>query len=173
MKIIILFAALFFSHLAMSQDEDIVAIIDDLTAKWDAEALKMKTYDGLKDYCKIKPYRDKTVKLLNKIHHYDTTLYEIVTSKYDTNKDSEAKATIDDIETLEIQYTTKLFLKFLHQECNRFNEIENNLKRKGGSEYEKEVKALEKELSKYVLAITKRIDVIDEHVHHLKGLNSK
>lgn len=29
---------------------------------------------------------------------------------------------------------------------------------------------LEKELKKYVKEITRQIDLVDEHVHHLKGL---
>lgn len=153
-----------------SQDEDIVRIIDDLTIKWDEGAEKLKTFDGLKDYCRIKPYRDKTVKLLNKIHHYDTVLYETVVAKFDTNQDPEAKATIEDIETLEIQYTTPLFLKFLRQECQVFNDLERNHNADGEEKYLENKKNLEEDLEKYVLGITRRIDLIDEHVHHLKGL---
>lgn len=166
--LIIPFCFIFFN--ATAQDEDIVKIIDDLTIEWDTGAEKLGTYDGLKEYCRIKPYRDKTIKLLDKIHHYDTVLFQIVTSKYDTDKDPEAKATIADIETLEVDYTTRSFLVFLRQECQEYNYIENNLGRSKGEEYEKDVKALEDELGKYIAAITKRIDTIDEHVHHLKDL---
>ncbi len=172
-KFTIIALALFglsFCSLAQEEEEDIVKIIDDLTIRWDAEAVKLETYNGLKDYCQIKPYRDQTIELLNLIHHYDTSLYMIVKKKYDTSEDAEAKATLDDIVTVETIYTTPSFLKFLHKECGTLNGIENNLAKKGGKEYKKEVKALEKELFKYVEGITRRIDLIDEHVHHLKEL---
>ncbi len=151
------------------QDEDIVAIIDDLTVQWDEGAVKMKTFEGLKDYCRIAPYRNRTRDLLNTIHHYDTVLYQTVIDKFDTSQDAEAAATIKDIEKLEIEYTTRSFFRFLHTVCNTLNEIENNLK-EGSREYNKEVEALEAELVKYITGITSQVDIIDEHVHHLKGL---
>lgn len=154
-----------------AQEEDIVSIIDDLTVKWDTKAEKLKAYDGLRHLCKERSDRQQTIQLLKDIHHYDSVLYKIVSTKYAGDKDHEAKKTLDDIEELESEYTTGAFLKFIHKECNRFNEIENNFARKGGSVYEKEIQSLEKEMSKYVKAITKQIDVIDNHIHHLKKLN--
>ncbi len=159
-----------FVFFSTAQEENIVEIIDDLTMQWDDGAEKLKTYDGLKDYCRIKPYRDKTIKLLNKIHHYDTVLYQIVTAKFDVNQDAEAKATIDDIQTLEIEYTTPSFLTFLREECQLFNDLERNHAADGEKKYRKDRANLESDLERYVLGITKRIDVIDEHVHHLKDL---
>ena len=153
-----------------AQDTNIVKIIDELTIAWDAKALKLEAYDGLGHLCRVKTDRDNHIKLLKDIHHHDTVLFQIVTSKYAKSKDAEAKKTLEDIETLEKDYTTKAFLKFIHTECNRFNEIENNFAKAGGSAYKKEIKILEKELSRYVKAITKQIDVIDDHVHHLKKL---
>ncbi len=150
------------------EDENIVEIVDDLTLKWDEQAVELSTYKGLQTYCSTRPYRDRTVKLLDKIHHYDTLLYGIVSRKYKKGKDEEAQATLDDIEKLESEYTTKNFKAFIHRECNGVNEIERNFGREGGTQYEKEVKKLEKELSKYVESITTRIDIIDEHIHHLK-----
>lgn len=171
-SLLLFIAVLFvsFHSFAQEQDEDIVKIIDDLTMKWDKEAVILENYDGLKAYCQIKPYRDETIELLNLIHHYDTSLYMIVKSKYDTSKDDEAKATLADIEAVETIYTTPAFLQFLHKECATLNGIENNLAKKGGKEYRKEVKKLENELFKYVEGITNRIDLVDEHVHHLKDL---
>lgn len=159
-------------HIVAAQDEqeNIVQIIDDLTIQWDEGAEKLESYEGLRDYCRVKPYRDKTRKLLDQIHHYDTVLYLIVQEKYAVDSDPEAKATIDDIETLEIDYTTKSFIVFLREECQEFNYVENNLGRAKGEEYDEEVKAIEEELGKYIKAITKQVDTIDEHVHHLKGL---
>lgn len=169
MKYLIPFCFLFTCLTSVAQEEEnIVEIIDELTLKWDTEALTLKTYKGLQAYCSTRPYRDKTIKLLDQIHHYDTLLYGIVSRKYQSSKDEEADATLKDIETLEVEYTTKNFKRFIHRECNGVNEIEQNFGRAGGEEYNREVKKLEKELAKYVESITNRIDIIDEHIHHLK-----
>ncbi len=148
-------------------DSEVAKTIDDLRYAWDEEAIKLESYEGLGNFCGESTYRKKIINMLDEIHHYDTLLYGIVTRKFNTTQDAEAKATIEDIETLEVDYTTLAFKRFVHKECNTYNEIENNLGAAKGKEYEKEVKALEEELIKYVDAITKRIDIIDEHVHHL------
>ncbi|MFT5641956.1 MAG: hypothetical protein ACI9A7_002063 [Cyclobacteriaceae bacterium] len=170
-NLIFLFTTVFATAQSQDESQDIVAHIDELTQLWDADAKKLYTYTGLEQYCKTKAYRDKTISTLNYIHHYDSVLYDIVSKKYDTNADKEAKATLEDIKLLEVEYTTKSFLKFLHKECGGYNFIESNLSApEYKSEYNKEVARLEKELKKYVSSITKQIDIIDEHVHHLKGL---
>lgn len=169
MKTAVLICLLLSSLFSLAQDQDdIVKIVDGLTLKWDNQAEELKTYKGLQTYCSTKPYRDKTIKLLNEIHHYDTLLYGIVNRKYAENEDEEARSTLKDIQKLEDEYTTKNFKAFIHRECNGVNEIERNYGKAGGATYEKEVKKLEKELSKYVESITERIDIIDEHIHHLK-----
>ena len=168
MKKAIILLFIFSALTVIAQDDsEVVKKVDDLRYSWDDEALKLETYAGLGEFCKNSTYRKQIIGMLDEIHHYDTLLYGIVTRKYNDSKDAEAKATLDDIETLEAEYTTKAFRRFIHQECNTFNEIENNLGRAKGPEYDKEVKQLEDELKKYVIEITKQIDVIDEHVHHL------
>lgn len=152
------------------EEKDIVTIIDELRYKWDEEAVKLETYEGLRDFCRVKPYREETIDLLDKIHHYDTTLYFTVVNKYNIDQNAEAKATLEDIEELEKDYRTQSFLQFLHKECNSFNDIEKNFGRSKGPEYEKRVADLENEMIKYVESITELVDVIDEHVHHLKDL---
>ncbi|WP_420578390.1 hypothetical protein [Ekhidna sp.] len=162
-----LFMLFVLSTYSQESEAEVVKAVDDLTINWDNEAEKLQTYEGLGSFCGNSIYRKKIIGMLDEIHHYDTLLYGIVTRKFEKNQDPEAKATLDDIETLESDYTTKSFRRFIHQECNTYNEIENNLGREKGSEYKKEVKALEDELKKYVIEITKQIDLIDEHVHHL------
>lgn len=162
----LLITASVFAH-AQESDTEVAKTIDKLRYAWDDEALSLQTYAGLGKFCGESVYRKSIIQMLDDIHHYDTLLYGIVTRKYNANKDAEAKATIDDIETLEVDYTTKSFKQFVHKECNTYNEIENNLGAAKGAEYKKEVKGLEEELKKYVASITKRIDIIDEHVHHL------
>ncbi len=163
-SVLCLFTTITFSQ---ENEADIVKAIDDLTINWDNEAKTLQTYEGLGSFCGESQYRKKIISMLDEIHHYDTLLYGIVTRKFNANGDKEAKATLDDIETLEVDYTTKSFRRFIHKECNTYNEIENNLGREKGAEYKAEVKTLETELKKYVKEITKQIDLIDEHVHHL------
>lgn len=151
-----------------AQSEDIVAIIDDLTIKWDKRAAELGKYTGLKYYCTSDKYRTETIELLDKIHHYDTVLYQVVTEKYKDTKDKEAQATIDDILTVETEYTTPNFKKFLTEECTKYEEAGEEYGTQSGSKFYKEVEKIEKELDKYVSKITERIDLIDEHVHHLK-----
>lgn len=156
-----------FSLFSQESDTEVAKTIDRLRYAWDEEAETLQTYAGLGEFCGKSAYRKEIIGMLDEIHHYDTLLYGIVTRKYNADKDKEAKATIDDIETLEVEYTTKAFKRFVHKECNTFNEIENNFGASKGEEYQAEVKVLEDELKKYVISITRRIDIIDEHVHHL------
>ncbi len=167
MKNLAIILLIFCSVAVHAQDENIVAIVDDLTMKWDKQAETLQKYTGLRYYCTAEVYRTNTTELLDEIHHYDTLLYGIVTRKYADSKDKEAEATLKDIITVEADYTTKSFKEFLQKECDGYTEIEENYKNKG-SKYYKEIEKLEKELSKYVITITQRIDLIDEHIHHLK-----
>ena len=136
---------------AQESESEIAKTIDKLRYAWDDEAISLQTYSGLGKFCGESVYRKQIIQMLDDIHHYDTLLYGIVTRKYNASKDDEAKATIDDIETLEVEYTTKAFKRFVHKECNTYNEIENNLGAAKGEEYKQEVKALEEELKKYVM----------------------
>jgi hypothetical protein len=163
---------LLISHTGQAQErkEDVSKIIDDLTIKWDKEAVNLEQYEGLKQYCEDRSYRVSMVRLLNKIHHYDTVLYNTVKSKHLNDNDPEAKATLEDIDHVEVKYTTKNFLDFLYKECNKFNDVEENYGAKGGKKYEKQTATLEAEAAKYIITITKRIDLIDEHARHLVDL---
>ena len=166
-KILLILSLITVYNAAVAQDEDIVKIIDVLTIKWDEEAKDLETYEGLKKYCRDKAYRDNTIELLNTIHHYDSSLFKIVTDKYANSKDPEAKATLEDIETLELDYATRRFLNFLRRECMSLNDNENNKNLEG---YDEIVLDIEDEMIQYVEDITRQIDLIDEHIHHLKDL---
>jgi len=111
-RLILILSFTAFTICLHAQDEDIVAIIDDLTIKWDKRAAELGKYTGLKYYCTSDVYREKTITLLDKIHHYDTVLYQVVTEKYANSKDKEAEATIKDILTVETEYTTPNFKAF-------------------------------------------------------------
>ena len=147
--------------------ENIVAVIDDLTVKWDQGAINLKTYQGVQEFCLSEKYKKTTMDLLDEIHHWDTTLYFIVKNKFDENKDKEAKATLEDIERLEEEYSTVNFKLFIQEECTQLKVIEESFDNATVKQYESDIKKFEKELIKYVNNITYRIDIIDEHIHHL------
>ncbi|WP_425391462.1 hypothetical protein [Ekhidna sp.] len=167
MKFVTSFTLTLICFMSLAQDQDIVKIVDDLTKKWDKQAVDLSNYSGIKYYCTSEVYRDKTIGLLDKIHHYDTVLYRIVSEKYEDKNDKEAEATLKEILTVETKYTTPNFKTFLKEECDKFTEIGESYDR-SSSKFAKEIEKLEKELDKYVSHITERIDLIDEHIHHLK-----
>ena len=155
------------------KERGIVEIVDELTQQWDEGAPPLETYRGFKKFCRTRDYRQTTIDLLNKIHHYDTVLYFTVTKKYNDQKDAEAKETLDDISIVEEKYTTRAFMDFLHKECRDVNDVARNFSQEEGAEFEKEKELIEAELVKYVEAITTRIDNVDEHIHHLEKLYEK
>ncbi|WP_420318925.1 hypothetical protein [Ekhidna sp.] len=167
-KLLTLFLVSILTMHCYAQDEDIVKIVDNLTKKWDKQAVALSKYSGIKYYCTSEQYRENTIGLLDKIHHYDTVLYTIVSEKYENKKDKEAHATLKEILTVETNYTTPNFKTFLQEECEKFIALGQDYDASDDSKYYKEIEKIEKELSKYISHITKRIDLIDEHIHHLK-----
>ncbi len=166
MKFVLVMIGLLLTFHVQSQ-ENIVSVIDDLTVKWDQGAINLKTYQGVQEFCLSESYKSKTIELLDEIHHWDTTLYFIVKNKFDENKDKEAKATLEDIERLEEEYSTANFKLFIQEECTQLKVIEKSFDEATVKRYENDIKKFEKELIKYVNSITYRIDIIDEHIHHL------
>ena len=167
--LIVFISATSFTSFAQESESDIVDIIDDLRYKWDDEAINLESFEGMEKYCHEKKYRNKVLELLNTIHHYDTTLYFVVTSKYDSSKDLQAKETLDDIIVVESKYTTPNFLEFLSQECEKVKLVERH-QRSIHYDTTDEISDLESELIQYIEAVTTRIDLVDEHIHHLKDL---
>ena len=145
----------------------VVTVMDELRYDWDAKIEFVKTYDDLKNLCRNRDFRRDLMIVLDKIHHLDSMLYRIVNKKFAESSDPEAKATLDDIQKLERDYTSKGFRTFVHKECNEYNFVENNF-RGFDNQYETEKTRIEIELKKYLPEITKQVDVIDEHAHHLK-----
>ena len=168
MKSIVPIVLLLFSlNPAFSQSENIVKVMDDLRANWDTRAAFLQSYGDLSNLCRNRDFRGDLIKLLDNIHHYDTTLYNTVKVNYSNSEDPEVKATLEDIEKLERDYATLGFKQFIRDECGEYNMVENSFG-KEGEEYEREKKRVEIELLKYVGSITRQIDLIDEHAHHLK-----
>jgi len=164
----IVFCLCFVHALHAQENVNIVSIIDDLTVRWDQGAINLKTYQGIQEFCLDADYQQETTDLLDEIHHWDTSLYFIVQRKFDVDKDEEAAETLKDIEALETEYSTLNFKQFIQNECGMLKVIEKSFDQETLKKYEKDIRQFEKELVKYVNSITYRIDIIDEHVHHLK-----
>lgn len=147
-------------------------VIDELTYAWDVEAEKLSAYEGLTEFCNNNEYRYKTIDLLREIHHYDSLLYKkLLNARRRSKNTREVERTLKDIEEFEAKYTTENFIHFLHGDCNESKDLERNskdLRRDFGvGSYDNRIYVLEVELGRYVHHITKKIDQIREHVHHL------
>ena len=147
--------------------------IDEVTYNWDLEADKLATYDGLLFVCANEEYRTRILSMLNEIHHLDSVLYDVLTRMSRTSSDKEIKKTIKDIEKFESEYGTRQFISFMSEECKAAREIERNAddtrNEVAQNSYSGQVYLLETELYKYVNQITKRVDKIRLHVHHLSA----
>ncbi len=151
--------------------QKIASKIDELTYAWDIEAEKLSGYEGLIEFCNNDEYRFSTIDLLKEIHHYDSLLYKTLLKAKRRHHNSEISRTLKDIEEFEKKYTTKNFIHFLHDDCNESKDLELHsatLRNDSGvGSYDNRVYVLEVELGRYVHHITKKIDQIREHVHHL------
>ena len=167
-KTILCCSLLFIALSATSQRKySIVKVIDDLRYSWDEAAIALKDYQGIQSFCANKADKEKTLKLLDDIHHWDTTLYYVVKKKYEETQDKEAEITLRDIETLETDFTTLKFKEFIQDECGQIKVIRDDFDEVTIKQYEKAIRKFEKELIAYINIITERIDNIDEHIHHL------
>ncbi len=166
-KVLLVLICFLFGNASFGQ-KSIVPIFDKLTVRWDETALKMKNYQGIQEFCLTPDFQRNTIDLLDQIHKWDTTLYFTVVEKFDATKDEEARSILEDIEKLEIEYSTLNFKQFIQDECIQLKVIEEHFDSRNVKKYEKDIRLFEKELVKYINSITYRIDLIDEHAHHLK-----
>lgn len=165
------FAYAFIISAQVEQEGRLDDKIDEITYKWDLEADKLSSYQGLSNLCTDEKYRKEIFGLLREIHHYDSVLYEVLLKLAETSKDKEISKTLRDIKKFEEEYDTKSFIHFMREECEAFVEIEKNAEETkndvGYSSYSSQVYMLETELYKYVKHVTKQTDKIRTHVHHL------
>ncbi|REE02116.1 hypothetical protein [Marinoscillum furvescens] len=156
---------------AQDAEESLGATIDKLTYAWDLEAENLKDYEGLTNFCVDKAYRFELIELLEDIHHYDSVLYKRLVKASRFNKTREIKKTLKEIETFEEEYSMKTFIHFLHEECKTRSEIESHSEELrndiGANSYDGKIYMVETELNKFIKHITKRLDHIRDHVHHL------
>ena len=164
--VLIFLSLLSVSAVTYGQEENVGQKLEELTYKWDDQANNLESYQGLTQFCNKKEYRDEIIETLKGIHHYDSVLYQTIAKRARFGGDAEMKKTLKDIEKLESDYSINDFLSFLNEECKARYEIEKNA-RKTGDDADSEIYMLEVELQKYVKHITKRIDVVRDHIHHL------
>jgi len=150
-------------NICQAQNKNVVEIMDDLRLDWDAKVTFLQSFEDLHNICRNRNFHVDLIALLGQIHHHDTTLYQVVATKYSASSD---QATLEDIKKLEVDYTTGAFKTFIHNECTEYNFVPYNFGNVG-EEFESEKNRVEIELNKYVRSITMQIDIIDEHAHHL------
>ena len=172
MKLAISIFYFFTAGIVLAQDnESLGETLDNLTYSWDLESANMYDYNGMLKFCRDRDYRYEVITMLKDIHHYDSVLLDRLNKAYRFNKDRELIKTLKDIAKFEEDYSMTEFINFLYDECQGISELERNK-----SELEDEISqesydgkcyVIETEMAKYIHHITRRVDVIREHVHHL------
>ena len=144
----------------------VVEHLDQLTLLWDVESIELKTYQGLRKFCRSTAYRNSITEMLESMHHYDSMLYDMAIEA-SKQKHAHMKHLIHELESFESHYGVKQFLNHLKEECTAQSELERHKKDNGDEAYDSKVYIVELELRKYVKHLTHRIDRLDKHVHHL------
>ncbi len=173
MPVLLFVAAVTFNsaEARQAQNESLVSKFDDLTNRWYLVSSEMKTYDGLKKYCNDQAYREHIMDVLEEIHHYDSLLYERVSLKARFDSGHEIKKVLHQIEQFEEKYSAASFSTTLRLECSEQRQVERHASETrndiGSASYDSQVVVLEAHLNKYVNHITRLMDHIKEHIHHL------
>ncbi|MEM9324580.1 MAG: hypothetical protein AAGA85_02950 [Bacteroidota bacterium] len=168
-----LFFVYFVGLVHISSGQAITTAIEDITTRWDEEAELLSTYEGLRTFCEDDQFRYAMIQTLRDIHKYDSILYgKLLDAQRYGYGNHRVDKTIKEIEKFEKKYTMKGFLIFLYQDCKASKSLEKNaddLRKDHGDgwSYDNQVYVLEVELGRYVHHITKRVDQIREHIHHL------
>lgn len=157
---------------AGNEGNELVKKFSDLSNKWYLVSYDMNTYEGLKRYCRDAEFRTHVIDILNEIHKYDSLLYDRILYKAEADgTNHEIKKTLKQIEEFEKKYKADSFSKKLKDEClgqrqleKNYDEIKNDI---GENSYDSQVLILEADLKKYVRHISKLMDHIKEHIHHL------
>ena len=148
----------------------VVEHLDQLTLLWDVESIELKTYQGLRKFCRSTAYRNSITEMLESMHHYDSMLYDMAIEA-SKQKHAHMKHLIHELESFEKHFSVKQFLNHLKEECGEQSNLERHKKDykkdNGDESYDSKVYVVELELKKYVKHLTHRIDRLDKHVHHL------
>ncbi len=146
---------------------------DLLVVAWENLSAELKTYSGLQSYCKSDEYKKSTIDILEQIHHYDTLILDVISSKEALAKldEKEKASTLKEIEKFESEYSVLAFIAKLTEECKYSREIEKEKKYSktdiGANSYDGQILLLETDLSKFINHIDTRVEHIDDHIHKL------
>ena len=153
------------------EEKSIGATIDDLVFDWDLESVYLEEYTGFKRFCEETEYRNEIINLLTAIHHYDSVLYERLAQTQQFRHNKEIEKTLRDIKTFEVEYDMHSFLKFLSLECAELKKLDRKKRdlegELGQESYDGQRYILINETSKYIHHITRRVDLLQKHVHRL------
>ena len=173
-KVVLIVGWLMMCQASFSQE--VVSIEEDfevLTQQWHQVSDRLVTYEGLGQFCGSPDFRQESIQILSTIHHIDSLIMDLMmdpTSGLEVSK-QEYKKTLDDIRKFESEYGIRSFIEFLRESCLTRNELEANiddLKNENGIySYDGQVLMLETRLEKYLKHLGKKVDAIDEHVHHI------
>ena len=154
------------------EGHEIVKELDSLDAAWDEIAEELGTYAGLARYCTEDEYKQEVNELLDKIHHYDTLLYQILISKAEIEgRTKTLSRTIKEIEKVETKYKPKNFALKLKDDCKGRKEIEKDkekLKLDVQTEsYDGKALIIDNDIHTYIKRIAHLLHLVDKHAHHL------
>jgi hypothetical protein len=156
---------------ADAQDESLGEMVDRVTYAWDTESIDLETYSGLTKFCQDVSYRSSIIELMNEIHHLDSMLYEKAKLAQSRSSDKEIAKLIKEIENFEAKFSPRNFIHFLKEECDSEKELEKNREdlttAMGEESADAQIYVIEVELHRYIKHLTKKVDHIRNHVHHL------
>ena len=156
---------------AQGQEESIGETVDRISYTWDTESIALEKYSTLRKFCQDAGYRKSVFELLNEIHHYDSVLYHQAKLAQARSSNKEINKLLKEIEGFEEKYSPKSFIHFLKQECDSQKELEKNKKdlntASGEESLDAQIYVIEVELHRFIKHLTKRIDHIRKHIHHL------
>lgn len=160
------------SGIRANDDPELVKNFSDLTNRWYLISYEMNTYEGLKRYCRDSEFQSQVVRILDEIHHYDSMLYKRVMHKAEVDgSNHEIKKTLKQIQEFEEKFKADSFNKKLREECHAQRQLERSYDETknqiGENSYDGQVLILEADLKKYVRHISRLMDHIKEHIHHL------
>lgn len=175
--LLLLLSAFYLSVTVSAQDTSKNKLIedqfDDLASSWLEESGRLKTYQGVQQYCANKEYRQSVDATMQKIHWYDSLILSKLTD-HDTyvkwNQKQEKKA-VKDISEMENDFGIKQFHEHMRETCRFRNQIEKGDQEVsaelGVDAHDGQVLIFESLLRKYLNKIDKLVLRIDDHLHVL------
>lgn len=163
-----------FNLTAYGQEEydiNLAIEFDMVDADWHALAKTMNNYEGFQEYCENPQFKKQVEEALLNIHYLDSLILNKLTDYTYIMDEKERASSLKEISKFETKYSVKRFTKTLKEECHERHNIEHNKKKTkkefGINSYDGQKLVLEVELQSYINHITKLVDHIDRHAHHI------